>query len=44
MLSGRNLVGRLGPRLLSSFHFFFFAFSCTISRVGHGDLEEDIEE
>ena len=26
------------------FSFFFFAFSCTISRVGHGDLEEDIEE
>ena len=27
-----------------SFFFFFFAFPCTISRVGHGDLEEDIEE
>lgn len=22
----------------------FFAFPCTVSRVDHGDLEEDIEE
>ena len=42
VLSGRNLVGRIGPRFLFSFHFFF-AYPCTISRIDHGHLEEDIE-
>lgn len=36
VLSGRNLMGRLGSRLLFSFHSF--AYPCTISRVDHGDL------
>lgn len=40
VLSERKLVGRLGPRLLFSFHPF--PYPCTSSRIDHGDLELDV--
>lgn len=42
VLSGRNLVGRLCPRRLFSFHPF--PYPCTSSRVDHGDLELGVGE